>query len=212
MIENLHSMCNSKQLRTITSIVQIGDSVYNELTSKNTYIFDHKYMLGEKKRMYTKLVHMQCEMESKSPDFPFEFRERNLPFGQKIPELYMDNCIMHFAPSQSTDILPSYAEYKKELSERNRAIRRQLIFNELEDKRVIVKNEAYYSLIAFGKKNGNLFIALQFPEPEYTGIAHSFIIPQLILSGDGDHENFKRKQAELKEKYLFEMKKEGEDK
>ena len=29
---------------------------------------------------------------------------------------------------------------------------------------------------------------------------------------NGDHENFKRKQAELKEKYLFEMKKEGEDK
>ena len=61
MIENIHSICTSKQLRMITSIVQIGDSVYNELTSKNTYVFDHKYMLGEKKRMYTKLVYMRSE-------------------------------------------------------------------------------------------------------------------------------------------------------
>ena len=30
MIENIHSICTSKQLRMITSIVQIGDSVYNE--------------------------------------------------------------------------------------------------------------------------------------------------------------------------------------
>ncbi len=210
MIENIHSICTSKQLRMITSIVQIGDSVYNELTSKNTYVFDHKYMLGEKKRMYTKLVYMQCETESKSLEFPFGFRERKLPFGQKIPELYTDNCIMHFAPSQSTDILPSYAKYKKVFSERNRAIGRQLVFNELEDKKMTVKDEAYYALIAFGKKNGNLFIMLQFPEPEYRGIAYNFIIPQLVLAEE--RETFKRKQAGLKEKYLDESKKEGDDK
>lgn len=196
------------QLRMLASIVQVGNAVYNELMENDKSVFSHRYFSGTKSRIRTKLVHVQCQIESKSSEFPFQFRERTFAYDDTIPELRTDNCILHFAKSKSPDSLPYPSGYKKELSQNNMMIRKQLVLDF--DDMPKTKEEPFYGLVVFGGKKENPFIVIQFPEPGFTRIAKKIIIPQIISGGLEEKEDFRRKKAVLKEEYLVQLNKEAE--
>ncbi len=199
MHKNFDPNFTTAQLRMIASIVQVGDAVFNELVDSDESIFNHRYFLGTRSRIYTKLVQIQCQIESVSSGFPFQFSERTFAYEDIIPELRTDNCILHFARSNSPDILPYPASYKKELSQNNTMLRKQLILDF--DNMPKTKDEPYYGLVVFGEKRRNLFIVIQFPEPGFGGIAKKIIVPQIISGGQEEKEEFKRKKAVLKKEY-----------
>lgn len=190
----------SYQLSTINSIIHVGLDAYRELVESHPERFEHKYFSRTRNSIKTKFVQMQCEIESHDPKFPFVFTQREFPFGQVIPELHTDNVILHFARMITPDSLPYAARYRVSLSGNNKPIQRQLILdtNNLTE----YKLEPFYGIIVFDDKDSSSSI-IQFPEPGYTSIADSVIIPQItIASSDENSMNFERKKAVLKNKFL----------
>ena len=205
MQDNFDPKFTAAQIRMLTSIVQVGEAVYNELTNNDKKLFAHPYVRGLKSRMRTKLVQIQCQIESKTPEFPFLFNERSFAYENIIPELRTENCILHFAQSKSPDILPYSSGYKKDLSYNNKRIGKQLVFDFDNMPKAIT--EPLYGLVVFGGKQNLPFIVVQFPEPGFNGIAKKIIVPQ-IVSAETEGEEFKRKKSVLKEEYLLQMNKE----
>lgn len=208
MQNNFDLNFTTTQLRMIASIVQVGEATFNELIGNDKSVFSHRYFSGTKSRILTKLVQIQCQIESKSSEFPFQFSERTFAYDDIIPELRTENCILHFAKSNSPDILPYPSGYKKELSQNNMMIRKQLVLDF--DDMPKTKDEPFYGLVVFGGKRENPFIVIQFPEPGFSRIAKKITIPQIISGGQEEKEEFKRKKAVLKEEYLSQLSKEGE--
>ena len=60
-----------RELSTLASIIQVGDTAYRELMETQHPMFGHPYFADTKGRLRTKLVQMQCEIESHDPKFPF---------------------------------------------------------------------------------------------------------------------------------------------
>lgn len=189
-----------RELSTLASIIQVGDAAYRELMETQHPMFGHPYFADTKGRLRTKLVQMQCEIESHDPKFPFEFVQREFQYKQMIPELRNKNVILHVARSLSPNSLPYGAKYKTELSNNNHALHRQMVLNF--DKTPPYDNEPYYAILAFGGRN-QTFSVIQFPEPGYTGIAECLPLPQISLTNDNENTKvFERKKAVLKKEFL----------
>ena len=163
-------------------------------------MFDHPYFNDIRGRIRTKLVQMQCEIESHDPMFPFEFVQREFKYKQMIPELRSKNAIIHIARSKSPDVLPYASKYKINLSNNNHTLYRQMVFDLKQTPPY--SEEPYYALLTFGGSI-NPFSAIQFPEPGYTGVAESLPLPQFVLSNETENAQiFERKKAALKQKVL----------
>lgn len=81
IIEYKQDLLTKKQKITLASIVQVGDATYHDLAEAESPMFGHQYFTDVKGRIHTKLVQMQCEIESQDEKFPFEFSERNFCYG-----------------------------------------------------------------------------------------------------------------------------------
>lgn len=197
---SLTNALSGHELSVLSSIVQVGDATYSELMSEQLGIFTHPYFADTKGRIRTKLVQMQCELESRNPKFPFEFSQRHFSYKQCIPELRNKSVILHIARSPAPDILPYKARYKIDLSNNNAPLYRQLIIDL--DNKPPVSEAPYYGLLVFGGRK-DTFITIQFPAPGYAGIAESINIPKVITSDVSyDSESFERKKAGLKQRFL----------
>lgn len=119
MDDPLKSALTNYELFVLSSIVQVGDATYKELVGTQSSLFNHAYFADTRGRIRTKLVQMQCEIESHDPKFPFSFWQRNFPYEQCIPELQTKNTIIHIARSTSPDKLPYPSHYKIKLSNNN---------------------------------------------------------------------------------------------
>lgn len=200
MKNNFDDILNVSQLKTLSKIVKLGDETYKELIIEYPEIFGSKYMSDVCGRMRTKLIQMQCEKESQSQNFPFEFNLRKLNFNQLIPELSNGDVIINFGRSSHPDRLPCHSNYKVQLSHNNNLLQRQMVI----DTRMNppYSEVPYYAILAFGGIK-DTFAVLQFPEPGYTGIAKSIILPQItILENDEQGNEFIRKKAVLKQEFL----------
>lgn len=200
MINELETALTPKQLSTLASIVYVGDAAYRDLMETQRPMFGHPYFLGTRGRIRTKLVQMQCEIESHDDDFPFEFHEREFLYRDRVPELRSKKVILHIARSSNPEKLPSKAKYKVLLSNNNAPLHRQMVMDT--DLQPPYGIEPLYGLLVFGggKKP---FSVIQFPAPGYRGILETIIIPHIILSEDSnDTELFERKKAVLKEEFL----------
>lgn len=190
----------SRELLTLASIVQVGDATYRELMETQRPMFGHPYFADTRGRIRTKLVQMQCEIESHDPKFPFEFFQREFQYKQMIPELRNKNVILHIARSNSPEALSYASKYKVKLSNNNHALQRQLVIDL--DQAPPYGNEPYYGILTFGGW-GQTFSVIQFPEPGYSGIAELFPLPQVILTGETESASaFERKKAALKKEFL----------
>ena len=190
----------SRELLTLSSIVQVGDATYRELMETKRPMFGHPYFADTKGRLRTKLVQMQCEIESHDPKFPFVFIQREFRYKQMIPELRNKGVILHIARSSDPGLLPSSAGYKVGLSNNNRALQRQVVLDF--DKTPPYGDEPYYAILTFGGCN-QTFAVIQFPEPGYTGIAECLTLPQITLSNESESTKvFERKKAVLKKEFL----------
>lgn len=198
MSNYLCNLLSANQMLALSSIVNVGDAAYRDLMENQSPMFGHDYFNDTRGRIRTKLVQMQCEIESKDKHFPFEFSQREFSYHQLIPELRTKNLILHIARSRSPETLPYSSKYKVQLSNNNHPIRRQMIFDFNENPPF--GEEPYYGLLVFGGRE-DTFSVIQFPEPGYTGIADIIIVPQVITSTHSD-ENFERKKAKLKKEFL----------
>lgn len=188
------------QLMALTSIVQVGDAAYRELMEEHHPIFGHPFLGDIKGRIRTKLVQMQCEIESHDPKFPFEFIQRTFSYKHCIPELRSKNLILHVARSDAPDQLPYAAKYKVKLSYNNHPIQRQMMIDLAE--KPPYGEAPFYAMLTFGGRD-ETFSVVQFPEPGYTGIAEVFPLPQLILSSESENTKvFERKKVTLKQELL----------
>ena len=165
------------ELKTLASIVQVGDATYHELMDAQ-HLFGHSYFADTKGRIRTKLVQVQCEIESHDPKFPFQFIQREFQYGQLIPELRTKNIILHIARSSSPQALSYASKYKIELSNNNHSLQRQMIIDA--DQNPPYGEEPYYGILTFGGR-GQTFSVIQFPEPGYTGVADYIMIPEIVL-------------------------------
>lgn len=200
MHDQFKDIFTPRELLALASIVQVGDATYRELMETQSPMFGHPYFADTKGRLRTKLVQMQCEIESHDPKFPFEFVQREFQYRQLIPELRNKNVILHIARSTSPDALPYESKYKIRLSNNNHGLQRQLIFDF--DQMSPYDEVPYYALLTFGGRN-RTFSAIQFPEPGYTGIAESFLLPEISLSVENESTRiFERKKAVLKKEFL----------
>lgn len=190
----------SNELSVLSSIVQVGDATYRELIDSQHTMFTHPYFSDLRGRMRTKLVQMQCEIESHSLKFPFKFTQRQFQYKQVIPELTNENVILHIARSPSPDVLSYKSKYKTMLSNNNHSLQRQLIIDT--DRLPPYNYEPYYGILTFGG-NKQLFSVIQFPEPGYNGIAKCISLPNAILNIEPDNKTtFERKKAVLKKEFL----------
>lgn len=196
----LDNMFSKSQIATFSSIVRVGNAACNELLQSESHLFTHAYLTDLRGRLRTKLVQMQCEIESHSENFPFFFTQRHFSHNHCVPELRTKNAIVHIARSSSPDILPYPAGYKVKLSNNNTIANRQLIFDS--DNAPPIGIEPFYGMLVFGGKR-ELFVTIQFPAPGYTGIIDSVNVPLIISDGLFEAgERFERKKALLKEKFL----------
>lgn len=196
-----------RELITLASIVQVGDATYRELMEMHHPMFGHPYFSDAKERIRTKLVQMQCEIESHDPKFPFKFIQRRFQYNQVIPELRNDNVILHIARSLSPDVLPYESKYKIEMSHQNHALQRQQVLDL--SYRPPYRDEPYYAILTFGGRS-HTFSVIQFPEPGYTGIAEYLQLPQMSLANETENTKVvERKKAVLKNKFLAQDIEEG---
>ena len=199
MVKHFEDILSERQLTTLASIVQVGDATYWELMDIKA--FGHCYFKGIRGHMWTKLVQMQCEIESYEAGFPFEFSQRKFKYGQIVPELRTKDVILHIARSSHPDVLPYSSEYKIKLANNNEPIQRQLVIDDQTSPPSLI-NEPYYGLLVFGGQD-ETFSVIQFPEPGYIGIAEKIEIPQICLTGAvKENETFERKKAVLKDEFL----------
>lgn len=190
---------NPVQLTWLTSIVQVAEATYRELLEDKNIILSHPYLMSERGRLRTKLAQMQCEIESHEPKFPFDFSQKSFRFGHVIPELRTKGLILHIGRSRNSDTLPPAANYKKKLSNNNRPLCRQLVFNPNYEPAVIA--EPFYGLLAFGGED-ETFIRIHFPEPGYQEIAETIVVPNIWISKNEETVQFERKKAVLKKEFL----------
>lgn len=189
-----------RELLTLASIVQVGDVTYRELMENQRPMFGHPYFADTRGRLRTKLVQMQCEIESHDPKFPFEFVQREFQYKQMIPELRNKNVILHVARSASPEMLPYASKYKVKLSNNNHALQRQMIIDF--GQTPPYGDEPYYAILTFGGRS-QTFSVVQFPEPGYAGIAEYFMLPQISLNDENENTKvFERKKAALKKEFL----------
>lgn len=190
----------ARQLVTLASIVQVGDTAYRDLMETQRPMFAHPYFADTRGRIRTKFVQMQCEIESHEPNFPFEFSQRYFEYNQCIPELRTKNVILHIARSTAPDCLPYESKYKLRLSNNNVGMQRQMVIDT--DFQPPYSEEPFYGLLVFGGREST-FAVVQFPEPGYENIAEIITIPQMSLT-DIPEETvvFERKKAALKQEFL----------
>lgn len=188
------------ELATLSSIVHVGDAIFRDLLETEQPLFAHPYLRDIRGRIRTKLVQMQCEIESHDPKFPFKFDQREFRYKHIVPELRNKNVILHIARSTSPDRLPHTAAYKVALSNNNHAIERQVSFDM--NATPPYGDIPYYGILTFGGRK-QTFTTIQFPEPGYTQIAERLDLPQIILSDKSEDEQiFERKKAVLKKEFL----------
>lgn len=199
MARLFNDVLSQSELLTLASIVQVGNIAYQELMETERPMFSHPYLWDMRGRLRTKLVQMQCEIESHDPEFPFEFAQRNFEFSHIIPELRTNNVILHIGRSASPNQLPYSSGYKVKLSYNNNPLQRQMIID-LENLPPY-REEPFYALLTFGGNHNQAFSVIQFPEPGYIGIAEQIFIPKLNFTGQSE-KVFERKKAVLKEEFL----------
>lgn len=189
------------EIITLASIVQVGDAAYRDLVEAESPMFGHEYLRDLRGRIRTKLVQMQCEIESHNENFPFKFFQREFCYGHKVPELRNEHMIIHIAQSSSPKALPSSADYKKELTYNNQPLCRQLTFDFLGEQKYVP--EPFYGLLIFGGRKEKTFCVLQFPEPGYDGIADYIDIPMVSLVSESEEtKKIERKKAVLRDEFL----------
>lgn len=196
----LKNFLTNEQIISLSSIVQVGNATYHELMESEGLLFAHPYFRDTKGRIWTKLVQVQCELESHEAKFPFNFYQREFRYKQFVPELHTkdEGMIIHLGRSNGPDKLPYGAKYKKELSYNNDRIKRQLMLDDNAD----YKESPFYGILAFGGKK-ELFSIVQFPEPGYNGIIDTIEIPHLILPKESvETQTFERKKATLKKEFI----------
>lgn len=202
MADTYQNLFTPEQLRTLSSIVQVGSEAFRELIEQDP-ILRHRYLRDTRGRMLTKIIHMQSEIESHLPGFPFSFFERRFPGGQIIPELGCDQVILHLARSHAPDMLPYSSRYKVELAANNKRLERQLVLDGSASSPVEVP---FYALLVFGGLD-RPFAVIQFPEPGFGSIAESFALPLAVASdAAGSPKSFERKKAVLKQEFLAQEK------
>ena len=103
---------SNHELSILSSIVQVGDSAYKELMENQESMFGHPYFYNVRGIIRTKLVQMQCEIESHDSGFPFSFTQREFSYKHIIPELRTNNIIIHIARSNSPTSLSFKSKYK----------------------------------------------------------------------------------------------------
>ncbi len=200
MSENFENLFTARELLALSSILQVGDSAYWELMEMQHPLFKHPYFSDTRGRIRTKIVQMQCEIESHDPKFPFDFFQREFLYNQIVPELRNKNVIVHIARSKSIGDLPYPSRYKIRLSNNNNALQRQMIIDP--SYTPPYGDEPFYALLVFGGHK-NAFSAIQFPEPGYGGIAKTITLPQISFVGEDDAaEVFERKKAVLKKEFM----------
>lgn len=203
MRTNFKDIFSSRELIALASIIQVGDASYRDIMETQRPMFGHPYFRDTRGRIRTKLVQIQCEIESHDPAFPFEFVQREFQYNQVIPELRNKNVILHIGRSESPDRLPYSSKYKVNLSNNNHTLRRQMIIDL--DNAPPYADEPFYAILTFGGRE-RTFSVLQFPEPGYTGIAESVLLPQISIADNGEEtEVFERKKAVLKKEFLSHM-------
>lgn len=201
----LKDILTSQQIASLASMISIGDATYKDLISKDSF-FSHPYSTDLRGRLRTKLVQMQCEIESHSPGFPFEFSQRTFQFGQCIPELRTKDLILHIARSSNPDILPPISKYKLNLSNNNDSLQRQFMLDF--DHLPRYSFAPFYGLVVFGGTD-DIFAVIQFPEPGYFDIAESIKLPLDMPINQSEAKTFERKKVALKEKILSSNGEEG---
>ena len=87
MHDQFRDIFTPRELMTLASIVQVGDATYRELMETQRPMFGPPYFDDTRGRIRTKVVQMQCEIESHDPKFPFEFVQREFQYNQRVPEL-----------------------------------------------------------------------------------------------------------------------------
>ena len=200
MPDCFQNLLNARELMSLSSIVQIGDAVYRELMESQHSIFRHPFFTDTRGRIRTKLVQIQCELESHDPKFPFQFYQREFRYKQFIPELRTRSLILHIGRSFAPNILPYASKYKKALSFNNEALCRQLTWDF--EQTPPYSPEPFYGILVFGGR-AETFSVIQFPEPGYKGIAETINIPNLsIISQPTENRTFERKKAALKQEFL----------
>lgn len=197
---DFRNVLNTQQLSVLSSMIQVGDAAYRDLMEDQNVLFAHPYFKDIRGRIRTKLVQIQCELESHDPAFPFELYQRSFDFGHIIPELHTDRVILHIARSSSADSLPYSSSYKLALSYNNSRIQRQLMFAPAYAPPYA--DAPLYGLVVFGGRECT-FSVVQFPEPGFAGIAETILIPQISrFASSSDDETFERKKAVLKKEFL----------
>lgn len=200
MSKNFRDIFTVHQLSMLSSIVQVGDSAYRDLVETQSPMFGHPYLSDTKRRIRTKLVQMQCEIESHDLKFPFKFSQRKFQYNQIIPELRNKNVILHIARSASPENLPCSSKYKISLSNNNSALYRQMVIDP--DSTPPYVDEPFYALLVFGG-DSKTFSAIQFPEPGYQGIVETLPLTEISLIDETESTQvFERKKAVLKKEFL----------
>ena len=200
MIYDVEGLFSSKQLAALYSIVQVGDATYRELMESERRMFGHPYLTGERGRIRTRLVQMQCELESHEPNFPFEFAQREFVYGQVIPELHTNGVIIHIARSPAPNQLPYGADYRVELSYNNNPLQRQIVIDPTLEPPY--SDVPFYGILVFGGQE-KTFSIIQFPEPGFTSIADTVVVSAEHQKPAIDSDkSFERKKAKLKKEFL----------
>lgn len=191
---------SAREIAALAAIVQVGDATYRDLLEANKPMLGHPYFTDTRGRIRTKLVQIQCEIESQDPKFPFKFVQREFRYKQMIPELRTKKVILHIARSSSPDELPYPSKYKVQYSNNNHAIQRQMIIDL--DQTPPYGDGPFYGILTFGGR-GQTFSVIQFPEPGYLGIAEQIWLPSIALSDNNENVKvFERKKAVLREEFL----------
>lgn len=196
-MQSLKDLITMRELSALYHIINNGEFVFREVMDSLS-MSQHRFAIPLNGRIRTTLMHIQCELEHGSPDFPFAYEELHLGFGQTIPQLSTDRLILHIAQSRAFDALPSPSKYKIRNSYNNSPLQRQLMLTSNPRAEYF---EPYYGLVVFGPEK-NPFSVIQLPGPGFHEIIDYMHIPEVIIEETSFTKDLERKRSVFKERIL----------
>ncbi|KPU45794.1 hypothetical protein OXPF_05830 [Oxobacter pfennigii] len=204
--ELIKNELSNSVIKPLYNIFDDAFIVYNDLLDNNKEIFKGQYTSEIKSRLINFIIKRYFDDDMVPKNFPFEVKAVRMAYGQKRLELRRKNIILTLGKAQTTNTLPSYAEYKSIYAKGNSMIANQLMIN-IDGGEEKYIDSPHYGIITYNINENKLqFLNIIMPDSNYKYVLDSIPITARLKivendnsSTEEDEDRFFRRESIKKE-------------
>ena len=169
--ELLDSEMPRSERRIFYPIFVSGIQAYKDVIDSNKKFFKSYFAANIKGPLLNYMIFRQFEPDFTSAHFPFKLEARRVNnFQYKALNLVKKGLIINTGKAYDTELLPNRSEYRKKYCQLNRFNEKHLFYDIEENNDLVVRQEAYFMLLTYGFKKGEIeFVNLFVPNESMTG-------------------------------------------